>query len=140
MVLSASPAGSTRRATVVGTGLIGGSIGMALRTRGWHVSGVDLDEATLATALDMGVMDRIGWDADAEMTFVATPVGHLAEAVTEALGAAPGGLVTDVGSVKAPVVDTVADPRYIGGHPMAGSEQEGVGGADPDMFLSLIHI
>ena len=60
MVLSASPAGSTRRATVVGTGLIGGSIGMALRTRGWHVSGVDLDEATLATALDMGAMDRIG--------------------------------------------------------------------------------
>ena len=134
MVVPASPAGSTRRATVVGTGLIGGSIGMALRARGWHVSGVDLDEDTLATAMEMGALDRVGWDVDAEMTFVATPVGHLAAAVTEALTAAPDGLVTDVGSVKAPVVDTVANSRYIGGHPMAGSEQEGVEGADPDMF------
>ncbi len=135
MVDLASPAGSARRATVVGIGLIGGSIGMALRSQGWHVSGVDLDGDTLATALDMGVVDRTGWDAEAEVTFVATPVGQLAAAVTEALSAAPHGLVTDVGSVKAPVVDVVADPRYIGGHPMAGSEQEGVGGADPGMFV-----
>ena len=131
-----SATGTSSRATVVGIGLIGGSIGMALRARGWHVSGVDLDEATLAAAVDMGALDRIGWDADAEVTFVATPVGQLATAVTEALAVAPTGLVTDVGSVKAPVVDAVADARYIGGHPMAGSEQEGVDGADPEMFVN----
>ncbi|MDG1988548.1 MAG: prephenate dehydrogenase/arogenate dehydrogenase family protein, partial [Acidimicrobiales bacterium] len=128
--------GTSGRATVVGIGLIGGSIGMALRARGWHVSGVDLDEATLAAAVDMGALDRVGWDVDAEVTFVATPVGQLATAVTEALAVAPTGLVTDVGSVKAPVVDAVADARYIGGHPMAGSEQEGVDGADPEMFVN----
>jgi len=134
MVAPGSPSDAARRATIVGLGLIGGSIGMALRARGWHVSGVDPDEDTSATALDMGVVDRTGWDAEAEVTFVATPVGHLVAAVTEALAAAPRGLVTDVGSVKAPVVDAVGDPRFIGGHPMAGSEQEGVGGADPGMF------
>ena len=50
------------RATVVGVGLIGGSIGLALRERGWHVSGVDPDEARLAMALGMGVIDEAGWD------------------------------------------------------------------------------
>jgi len=126
--------GIAKRATVVGLGLIGGSVGLALRARGWHVSGVDLDGSTLTTAVDMGVVDRVGWDERAEVTFVATPVGHLAKTVNEALAAAPDGLVTDVGSVKAPVVNAVKNPRYIGGHPMAGSEQEGLEGADPDMF------
>ena len=51
MVLPASPAGSTRRATVVGTGLIGGSIGMALGTRGWHVSGIAITDVGLLDAI-----------------------------------------------------------------------------------------
>ncbi len=124
-----------RRATVVGVGLIGGSIGTALRARGWHVSGVDQDEKRLGSALAIGAIDCEGWDSDAEITFVATPVGYLAEAVTEALAASPDGLVTDVGSVKASLVESVADDRFVGGHPMAGSEQEGVEGADPEMFV-----
>jgi len=128
---------SARRATVVGVGLIGGSIGMALRARGWHVSGVDRDEERVATAVSLGAVDWAGWDPEAEVTFVATPVGHLADAVSEALAAAPNGLVTDVGSVKAPLVTAVADDRFVGGHPMAGSEQEGVEGADPDMFVDV---
>ncbi|GIT45527.1 MAG: hypothetical protein Ct9H300mP12_01120 [Acidimicrobiales bacterium] len=61
----------------------------------------------------------------AQVTFVATPGGRIAEAVSEALAAAPSGLVTRVGSVKAPVVAAVGDDRFIGGPPMAGSEQEG---------------
>ncbi|MBS1264282.1 MAG: Cyclohexadienyl dehydrogenase [Acidimicrobiaceae bacterium] len=123
------------RATVVGVGLIGGSIGLALRERGWHVSGVDSDEVRLATALEMGVIDSAGWDPVAEVTFVATPVAHIADAVSEALAASPSGLVTDVGSVKVPVVSAVDDPRFVGGHPMAGSEQDGIGGAVADMFV-----
>lgn len=124
-----------RRAAVVGVGLIGGSIGLALRARGWHVSGVDADQDRLSTALGMGAIDRSGWDSEASITFIATPVKHLASAASEALDAAPGGLVTDVGSVKAPVVDAVASDRFLGGHPMAGSEQEGVTGADAAMFV-----
>ena len=124
----------------MGVGLIGGSIGMGLRARGWHVHGVDTDGDHLARAVALGAVDVTGWDPGAELTFVATPVGHLVEAVTEALAAAPDGLVTDVGSVKAPVVAAVGDDRFIGGHPMAGSEQEGVEGADPEMFADAIWV
>ena len=106
---------------MVGVGLVGGSIGLALRARGWHVHGVDPDGDRLDRAVEMGAIDVAGWDAEAEVTFVATPVGRIAEAVSEALAAAPSGLVTDVGSVKAPVVAAVGDDRFIGGHPMAGS-------------------
>ena len=119
----------------MGVGLIGGSIGLALRERGWHVSGVDPDEARLAAALEMGVIDAAGWDSAAEVTFVATPVAHIADAVRAALDASPEGLVTDVGSVKVPVVSAVDDKRFVGGHPMAGSEQDGLEGADASMFV-----
>jgi len=132
--------GTARRATVVGVGLVGGSIGLALRARGWHVHGVDPDEGRLDRAVEMGAIDVAGWDAEAEVTFVATPVGRIAEAVSEALAAAPSGLVTDVGSVKAPVVAAVGDDRFIGGHPMAGSEQEGLDGAEADMFIDAIWV
>ncbi len=132
--------GTARRATIVGVGLIGGSIGMALRARGWHVHGVDPDSERLARAVELGALDATGWDPDAELTFVATPVGQLPDAVVEALAAAPEGLVTDVGSVKAPLVATVDDDRFIGGHPMAGSEQEGVDGADAEMFVDAIWV
>ena len=120
------------RAAIVGTGLIGGSIGMALRARGWHVTGRDHDGARSARALELGALDEVGSDADAEITFVATPVSSVA-AIARQL-ATPTGIVTDVGSVKAPIVSAVDHPRFVGGHPMAGSEQEGVDGADPSLF------
>jgi prephenate dehydrogenase len=123
------------RAGLVGTGLIGGSIGAALRAAGWRVSGVDADPVTAQRALDLGVIDEIGVDAEAGITFVATPVGALAAEVRSALDAGPG-VVTDVGSVKAPVMNAIADRRFVGGHPMAGSEQEGVEAARADLFES----
>jgi prephenate dehydrogenase len=123
---------SERRALVIGTGLIGGSIGLALKAQGWRVTGRDVDESRAARAVELGALDDVGDDVDAEITFVATPVGSIAE---EARGALAGrGVVTDVGGVKAPIVAAVADPRFVGGHPMAGSEQEGVDGADPGLF------
>jgi prephenate dehydrogenase len=122
----------TSRAEVVGTGLIGGSIGLALRARGWHVTGRDLDEARAARAHELGALDAVGHDPDAELTFVAVPVSAIAAEATRA--AAGGAIVTDVGGVKAPVVRSVSHPRFVGGHPMAGSEQEGVDGADAELF------
>ena len=124
----------SRRATVVGVGLIGGSIGMALREAGWHVSGVDADEACCTRGLELGALDAVGWDPAAEVTFVAVPVGMIAGLVGEALDASPAGFVTDAGSVKAAIVEAVDDPRFVGGHPMAGSEQDGIEGADASMF------
>jgi prephenate dehydrogenase len=130
---------SGRRASIIGTGLIGGSIGLALRERGWHVSGVDSDDARTQHALRAGAIDAVGLDPASEITFVAVPVLAVPDAVAYAL-AGTRGLVTDVGSVKAPVVDAVADPRFIGGHPMAGSEQEGLDGANPTMFVGAVWV
>jgi prephenate dehydrogenase len=120
------------RAAVVGTGLIGGSIGLALRARGWHVSGSDADPSRARRALELGALDAVGTDPHAEITFVATPVGAVAEVARGAL--AHGGVVTDVGGVKAPIVGEVGDPRFVGGHPMAGSEHEGVDGSTATLF------
>lgn len=124
------------RAVVIGTGLIGGSVGMALRQRGWHVTGRDSDPERASKALKLGALDAIGDDPEAAITFVATPVRSVVDEVRAALAKGPG-LVTDVGSVKQPLVaavDAVARGRFVGGHPMAGSEQEGVEGAAPDLF------
>ncbi len=64
---------------------------------------------------------------------MATPVGAVADEVRAALEAGTG-LVTDVGSVKTPMLELMGDPRYVGGHPMAGSELEGVDGSRADLF------
>jgi prephenate dehydrogenase len=125
----------SRRAQIIGTGLIGGSIGAALRRRGWVVTGQDIDPARSSRALDLGVVDSTGFDPEAEVVFVATPAGVAAEAAQRALSLAESAVVTDVAGVKGPVVRRVDHPRFVGGHPMAGSEQEGVDGADPDMFV-----
>jgi len=117
----------------VGAGLVGGSIGMRLRREGWHVTGRDRDLARASRALALGALDAVGDDPEADVTFVATPVRAVAEEARAALAAGPG-LVTDVGSVKASIVDAVADARFVGGHPMAGSEQEGIEGATADLF------
>lgn len=123
-----------RRAQVVGTGLIGGSIGAALRRLGWIVTGFDLEPERAERAVEIGAADHAGRDREAELVFVATPAGAVATAVGESLGAHPWAVVTDVAGVKGAVVAQVDDPRFVGGHPMAGSEQEGVDGSDPDMF------
>jgi prephenate dehydrogenase len=130
--------GDPERAAVVGTGLIGGSIGMALRARGWHVTGHDADPVRAEQAKRSGALDAVGLDPDAQVTFVATPL----EAVTRQVKAVFGqkGLrgdtvVTDVAGVKGPVVAAVDEPRFVGGHPMAGSEQVGLDGADPELFV-----
>ncbi len=128
-----------RRANVVGLGLIGGSIGAALTERGWHVAGDDADDGRVERAIAMGIIAGRGLDPGAEITFVCTPVLSLADQVKRALVEA-GGVVTDVGSVKSGVTGAIADPRFIGGHPMAGSELEGLDGADASMFEGAVWV
>jgi prephenate dehydrogenase len=120
------------RAAIIGTGLIGGSLGLALRARGWYVTGRDRDAERSSRALELGALDAIGDDFGADVTFVATPVHAIVDEARKALAA--GSIVTDVGSVKESVADAIAHARFVGGHPMAGSEQEGVEGADADLF------
>ncbi|HEC09941.1 MAG TPA: prephenate dehydrogenase/arogenate dehydrogenase family protein [Acidimicrobiales bacterium] len=128
-----------RRANVVGLGLIGCSLAMALRERGWHVTGSETDPDRLAQAQGRGAVDAIGLDPEAEITWVAVPASATVPAVKEVL-ASTAGLVTDVASVKGPIVDQIDDPRYLGGHPMAGSDLDGPAGADPDMFVGAVWV
>jgi prephenate dehydrogenase len=128
-----------RRANVIGLGLIGGSVALALRERGWHVSGEDIDAAVASAALDRGVVDAVGLDEQAEITFVAVPVLTAADQVKRAL-AETSGAVTDVGSVKAAVCAAAADTRFVGGHPMAGSELDGLDGAQADLFEGAVWV
>ena len=123
-----------RRASVVGTGLIGASVALALRGQGWRVSGSDADADRLDEAMDLGIIDARGPDPEAELAVVAVPVSRVASVALEVLKAHPKATVTDVGSVKASIVAAVSNPRFVGGHPMAGSEQDGLKGADAEMF------
>ena len=128
-----------RRANVLGLGLIGGSICVALRDRGWVISGDDNDQGRVAEALSRGIISAPGLDPAAEITFVAVPVMAVVDQVRRAL-AETTGVVSDVGSVKAAVCGAIGDARFIGGHPMAGSELEGLDGADPDLFAGAVWV
>jgi prephenate dehydrogenase len=142
--MTSRPEGGVRpRALVVGTGLIGGSIALSLRRRGWHVAGQDADADRLAEAVASGVIDQAGDDLDAEVIFVATPATTVAEAVGRILstpGRRDDAVVTDVSGVKTAIVEAADHPRFIGGHPMAGSEQIGLAGADPDLFEGAVWV
>ncbi|MDQ6819545.1 MAG: prephenate dehydrogenase/arogenate dehydrogenase family protein [Actinomycetota bacterium] len=129
------------RIAVVGVGLIGGSIALAARERlGATVSGCDGSAQALEAAVARGALDR-GCEtaseavSDAEAVFVAVPVGALAGAVGEALESAPRDcVVSDVGSTKRSVLAAHEDPRFVGGHPLAGAESAGIEHARPDLF------
>ncbi|MGI9052074.1 MAG: prephenate dehydrogenase/arogenate dehydrogenase family protein [Ilumatobacteraceae bacterium] len=128
-----------RRANVIGLGLIGGSVAMALRQAGWHVTGEDIDVTRTAEAQRRECIDAAGLDDGAAVTFVAVPVLAVAEVAKRAL-AETTGVVTDVGGVKGPLAAALGDPRFVGGHPMAGSELDGLDGADGAMFSGAVWV
>lgn len=141
------------RVAIIGVGLIGGSLGMALKRVGLaeEVVGVGRSEEKLRLALEVGAVDRVTTAlravADAALVVVATPVGTVipvVEAIAPYLRA--GTVVTDVGSTKAGIVraaEPIARARgfsFVGGHPMAGSERTGVKSADPYLFENAYYI
>jgi prephenate dehydrogenase len=127
------------RVAVVGTGLIGASVGLAARRAGiLDVRGFDPDPAALDVAAERGAVEPAASVADAvadaELTVVAAPVAQIARSVAEVL-AATRGTVTDVGSTKSGVVRAVdGDERFIGGHPVCGSEARGPASARAELF------
>ena len=125
--------GSPKTAGVIGLGLIGGSVALALRDLGYVVGGVDRDEAAVQRAIDDEIIAHEGLPADAALTVVATPVDHIPEGVKRALSETTG-WVTDTGSVKGEIAQAVNHERFVPSHPMAGSEQSGLAGARPDIF------
>jgi len=135
------------RVTIVGLGLIGGSLGMAARRK--HLArvviGVSRRPATLRRAKRLGAIDIGTTDfrravRDADLVVLATPVEDIAPLAERAAALMrPGSMLTDVGSTKAAIVNRLERtlPRgiaFVGGHPIAGSEQQGIEAADPHLF------
>ncbi len=132
---------------IVGVGLIGGSIGMALRARGLagQVVGVGrepgrLDEARRLGAIDDATTDLRQAASGADAVVVCTPVDRVKDDVVRSSGLAKAdALITDAGSTKGTIVEAAeADPtarsKFVGAHPIAGSERSGVAHASADLF------
>jgi prephenate dehydrogenase len=125
------------QALILGTGLIGASVGAGLTGRGWHVAGWDPDRAALAEALEMGavsevVSDPFGAAGEVDLVVLCGPAAAIIETLERLETDA---LVTDVAGVKVPVVRAARHlARFVGGHPMAGRESSGPGSASAAMF------
>jgi prephenate dehydrogenase len=131
-------------ASVIGTGLIGGSLAAALRASGWHVVGLDSDDTALAEALERRLIDAASASVEecvsgADLVLLAAPLSVIITLLPELDEAvAPEALILDTASVKRPVVDAMGvagtGHRMVGGHPLAGSHLTGPGASDPDLF------
>jgi prephenate dehydrogenase len=124
---------------VVGTGLLGTSIGLAARAAGLEVWLTDVNPEHLRTAISLGAGGQRPAERRPQLVVVAVPPLHIAAAVLAALET--GAVVTDVGSVKALPLEQVSDQateaalaRYVGSHPMAGSERSGPLAASAALF------
>jgi len=137
-----------RKLAIIGAGLIGGSLALALRRAGYckQVVACSRSEAHLKRAVELGVIDAYSLEPaeavrDADMVLLAVPLGAM-EAVCRAIGdaLAPDAVLTDVGSAKASVVAAVsaafgeAPASFVPGHPIAGTEKSGVEAAFPELY------
>ncbi len=149
---------SFRTVTVVGVGLIGGSFALASQrlTHPPLLRGIDADTATVSKAVAAGVVDEAatpelavkkGWLEGGEdhLFVLATPVEHTLEWIDRLSEAGCRGVVTDTSSTKRRIVRHADDAfgrgcSFIGGHPMAGSEQSGVDAARADLFDGAYYV
>ena len=146
--------GSFERVVIIGVGLIGGSLGAALKALpdAPHVTGVARDERTRAIALERSVVDEALAPADADaallaadLIVIATPVSAAGEWLERLGGLGYAGVVTDVASTKAAITADAArllgdGATFIGAHPMAGSERSGVDAADAELFHGAYYV
>jgi prephenate dehydrogenase len=134
---------------IVGLGLMGGSLGLALRGSCRKLVGVARRPEVAQVAMSGGVADAASCElnvvAEADIVVLATPVRHILDTIPTVAGIMqPGALLMDLGSTKAKVVETMnAIPEgiaAIGGHPMCGKETGGLESADPDLFLDATFV
>lgn len=142
-----------RTVTIVGLGLIGGSLGLALRRRAGleRVVGYDVDLKMTDAALALGAVDKGALSlqeatAGADVVFLCTPLSAIVPVAREiASMLSPGAILSDVGSTKAQITTAVTklmppDVCFVGGHPMAGSERGGIMSADPYLFENAVYV
>ena len=148
-----------KRVTIVGVGLIGGSLGLALKKHGFPgvIAGVGrrvtLEKALAAGAIDQAYEELESGVRGADLVYLATPISTILDLMPRVRQAvAPDALVTDAGSTKTQITDCATllfgdspqsppqSPLFIGGHPMAGSEKRGVENARADLFAGARYI
>ena len=129
------------QAGVVGLGLIGGSLGLDLQSRGWRVQGLVHRQATAERALARGLVSAVSTDPaclrGCDLVILALPIPLLLNPAPELLEALPrDAVITDVGSVKKPVLEAWKGrhPRFVASHPMAGTAAAGVEAGLADLF------
>lgn len=136
------------RLCIVGVGLMGGSLALALRREGYvgEIVGTSRNKANLARAMELGVIDQYETDlakaaSGADVVVLAVPLGAMEPVCTGLRGAlGPGAVLTDVGSAKAWVVDAVGrafggvPENFVPGHPIAGTEKSSVEAAFADLY------
>jgi prephenate dehydrogenase len=141
-----------RQITIIGTGLIGGSLGLALRQKKFAggIIGCDrdatLEKARTRGAIDAGTSNPGDSIRGSQLVVLATPVLAILDLIDRLGPTLPARtLLTDVGSTKAAVVERAekvfgnhAPKRFLAGHPMAGKESSGVDYADPDLFHNAV--
>ena len=130
-----------RRAGVVGLGLIGGSLGLDLQALGWEVQGLVHRQETADRALARGLVQHVSTDpaclASCDLVILALPIARLLDPDPALIAALPPtAVVTDVGSVKAPVLEAWRHlhPRFVASHPMAGTAEAGVDAGISGLF------
>ncbi|MEQ8960955.1 MAG: prephenate dehydrogenase/arogenate dehydrogenase family protein, partial [Coleofasciculus sp. C2-GNP5-27] len=118
---------------IVGLGLIGGSLGLDLRKLGYSVLGVSRQDHTCNRAIELGVVDDASVNmnllAASDIVFICTPISAIAPTLQALIPhLSPETIITDVGSVKTAVVEAVTPlwHNFVGGHPMAGRESNGI--------------
>ncbi len=140
-----------QRAVIVGVGLLGGSLGLALRERklAGQIVGWGRSRASLQAALDLQAVDCVETElstacAGADLVVVCTPVELIVPQVLQCLSAmSPEGLVTDVGSTKQTICAALAETaskNFCGSHPLAGSDKSGVCHASAELFVGRLTV
>jgi arogenate dehydrogenase (NADP+) len=132
---------------IVGLGLIGGSLGFDFRAAGHRVLGFSRQPETCRLAIALNAVDEAGTDpkllGTADIVFLCTPLGVMQQAVESLVPhLAANAILTDVGSVKAAVVEALEPlwPQFIGGHPMAGKTIAGISAAQPGLFVGRPYV
>ena len=126
---------------IVGLGLIGGSLALDLKKQGHHVLGVSHRDSTTQRAISLGIVSQASVNmsllSDAEVVFICTPLGFIIPTLEQLIAHLPSScVITDVGSVKTPIVKGISPvwENFVGGHPMAGSNDSGIEAARKDLF------
>ncbi len=132
---------------IVGLGLIGGSLGLDLRSLGYEILGISRRESTCKLAEELGVADRASVNftlmSEADIIFICTPIAAIKPTVEQLIPHLKlTTIITDVGSVKAPIVEEISPlwSNFVGGHPMAGTEENGINAAQRKLFVDAPYV